>query len=377
MWFLWGDNRRGGAVMIYVPMLKTRDEELRVLRSTKECFSDKIIPLVEVISEKYQVRYEVDENGEFIRELHGKQMRKVPCKPTEQDIITLQKLNELVGDHKFFVDYFRFSLEKYGANIKFASAELAFRISNDYELYKKKVISVTEYENMIPVISVKPQFEIPKSELRNFIEQLQNSTEQVALRITEELVSTYSDIICNLLRKDDYLLFDVEEQNPETKFMEIEGLKELEAKCNIVLLNSPRKVSIKNGEYPEHDKTDLINNCAREIAASYDLLGYGDYCGLKDVMPLNSGPTTTGAALALFYDFAENVFYSYCNHDTSLGMKGYGDIIPVIESDEEILNPDGDCLGFEKMNNLDGNGNWSTWHYINAVRYIHQTSKYL
>ena len=76
-------------------------------------------------------------------------------------------------------------------------------------------------------------------------------------------------------------------------------------------------------------------------------------------------------------NFVENVFYSYCNHDTSLGMRGYGDIIPVIEADEEMLNPDGDCPGIEKMNNLDGNGNWSTWHYINAVRYIHQTSKYL
>ena len=213
--------------MIYVPMLKTRDEELRVLRSVEECFSDKIIPLVEVISEQYQVRYEVDENGEFIRKQHGKQMRKVPCKPTEQDIITLQKLNETVGDHKFFVDYFRFSLEKYGTNIKFTSAELAFRMSNDYELYKQKVVSVVEYENMIPVISVKTQFEIPKSELKSFIEQLQSNARQIALRITEEWISTYSDIIGKLLRKDDYLFFDIEEQNPETKFMEIEGLLEL------------------------------------------------------------------------------------------------------------------------------------------------------
>ena len=84
--------------MIYIPMLKTRDEELRVLKSMKECYSDKIIPLIEVISEKYQVRYQTDENGEFIREKHKTQYRKVKCTPTEQDIITLQNLNEMLED---------------------------------------------------------------------------------------------------------------------------------------------------------------------------------------------------------------------------------------------------------------------------------------
>lgn len=371
------NNGSGGVVMIYVPMLKTRDEEMRVLKSVKECFSDKVIPLVEVISEKYQIRYEVDENGEFIKKQHGKQMRKVPCEPTEQDIITLQKLNEMVEGRKLFVDYFRFSIRKYGRNIKFESAELAIRISNNYELYKKKVLSVIEYENMIPVISVKPEFEIPKSELKSFIEQLQMGTEQIALRITEEWIDLYTDIICNVLRKDDYLLFDIEEQNPETKFIEIESLKELDIRCNIVLLNSPRKASIRNGEYPEHDKTDLINNCARNIAKDYELAGYGDYCGLRDVMPLNNKSNGTGAALALLYNYKENAFYSYCNHDTSLGTRGYIDIIQMIKDEEGIHNADGDCPAYLRIHQIENTGSWNTWHHINAVRCIHQTSKYL
>lgn len=70
-------------------------------------------------------------------------------------------------------------------------------------------------------------------------------------------------------------------------------------------------------------------------------------------------------------------FYSYCNHDTSLGMKGYKDIIPLINEDKMKLNRDGDCPGFMKIEQIPSTGSWSTWHYINAVRYIHQTSKYL
>lgn len=365
--------------MIYIPMLKTRKEELRVLKLIKEHYSDKIIPLIEVICEIYNPNYLTDENGEFIKEKRNTQYRKIKCAPTEQDVITLQKLNEMVESHKLFIDYFIFSLNKYGKNIKFESAELAFNLSNDYQLYKDKVLSVAQYNNMIPVISVKPGFDIPKNELKSFVTQLQNKTEQIALRITEEWIDEYKDIISDLLRHQDFLLFDIEEQNPESKFMEIEDLNDLGAKCKIVLLNSPRKASIKNGKYPEHDKTDLINNCARDIAYANNLTGYGDYCGLRDVMPLNNKSNGKGAALALLYDFKENVFYSYCNHDTSLGMKGYLDIIPLIKEDEMKLNRDGDCPGFMRIEQIPNThtGSWSTWHYINAVRYIHQTSKYL
>lgn len=47
--------------MIYIPMLKTRKEELRVLKLMKEHYSDKIIPLIEVICEIYNPNYLTDE----------------------------------------------------------------------------------------------------------------------------------------------------------------------------------------------------------------------------------------------------------------------------------------------------------------------------
>ncbi len=160
--------------MIYIPMLKTRKEELKVLKVMKEHYSDKIIPLIEVIREIYKPNYLTDENGEFIKEKRNTQFRKIKCVPTEQDVITLQRFNEMVEGHKLFIDYFRFSLSKYGKNINFKSAELAINLNNDYQLYKDKVLSAAQYNNMIPVISVKPGFDIPKNELKSFVTQLQN-----------------------------------------------------------------------------------------------------------------------------------------------------------------------------------------------------------
>lgn len=63
--------------MIYIPMLKTRKEELRVLKLMKEHYSDKIIPLIEVICEIYNPNYLTDENGEFIKEKRNTQYRKI------------------------------------------------------------------------------------------------------------------------------------------------------------------------------------------------------------------------------------------------------------------------------------------------------------
>lgn len=363
--------------MIYVPILKTRKAEFKVLQKSEKYFAEKIIPLVEIIAEEYKVTYEKDENGEFIRQRHGKVMRRVRCKPTEEDIITLDNLNQLVGGKSVFIDYFRFSLDKYGKNIDFAKAELSYNLNNDYNLYKQKLLSVTEYENMIPVISVKKDFDIPKTELCDLLHKLQRRTKRVGLRITEEWLDTYEIILQNELREEDYLLFDIEEQNPEYKFIELDYIAELDLKCSVILVNSPQKMSAKNGDYPECGVADLIDNCAKEVAAGYEFEGYGDYCGLKDKMPLKDGGNGKGAALALLYDFRDNVFYSFCNHDTGLGLRGYRTVVKDVLAAEWKLNPDGDCPGYEKVHKLPNGGGWSNWHYINAVRYIQQVFKYL
>lgn len=360
--------------MMYVPMLKTRPEELRVAKEMHSCFSDNIIPLFEIINELYKTTYKRDSNGDFVYEQHKTRKVRAKAEPTEDDIVTLQSINNLVDGKLMFIDYFRFSLKKYGKNLSFKKAELSFNLNNDLELYKTKLLETTKYSNMIPVISLKPECDFPKVDLVKFVSKLQENTTHIALRITEEWIDYTKDII-QRLRETDFLLFDVEEQNPELKFMEIQELLDMQVDCKMILLNSPRKLALKNGEYPEHAQTDLINNCARVVAEDNEFDGYGDYCGLKDAMPTNDGSNGTGAALALLYDYEQNVFYSYCNHDTSLGMAGYTTLIPLIKADEPILNPERDCPGYKKIHSLPRTGSWNTWHHINAKRYIHQTYK--
>ena len=359
-------------------MLKMRSEELRVVKKMKGYFSDKIIPLIEILDDKYEPRYKMDSmTNEFIYKEVGKSRRRVTEVPQESDIITLEFLNELVNEKPLFIDYFRFTRKKYGNNIDFSKVELAWKLNNNEELYKNKIRDISKFSNMIPVVSIKKEFGMKKGHLKNFLLEIHEKNNSIALRITEEWLEEYDEVIKEVLTNRDYLLFDIEEQSPETKFMELEELIEKDYNAQIVLLNSPRKLSINNGQYPAHGVTDLIDNSARDKVSEYDLDGYGDYCGHKDTLPMLGGSNGTGAALALLYDYKSNEFYSYVNKDTSQGMRGYLALIPVILAEKMILDPLDECLAIKEIENLKSSGNWTTWININLTRYIHQIHKYM
>lgn len=362
--------------MIYVPVLKTRQEELRVAKALNECFSDNIVPLFEIIDDIHQRRYKVDPlTGDFIYKQFPKQKRKVRAEPTDADIITMDKINDIIGDRTAFIDYFRYTIKKYGRNIDVKKVELARRLNDDVNLYKERLKEIYLFNNLIPVVSIKASFFMPKNELKEFLIELKNINDRIALRITEEFIEIYQDILENVLEDTDFFLFDIEEQCPKTKFMELDEISEMDIDAKIVLLNSPRKAKTKNGDYPENNYTDLIDNCAKDKISEYNLDGYGDYCGLKDILPTTTKGNGTGAALALMYDYGENSFWAYTNKDTSLGPRGYKSLIPQIVSDKFKFDPDDDCEGYRKILEIPNSGNWSTWHNICLRRYISQIHK--
>lgn len=363
----------GGVGMIYVPILKTRRQELSVSKEMNYSFSDKIIPLFEILTDIYETKYKVDPiTDTFIMERKGKRKMRIKEIPTDADIITLDFVSKLMGNKKAFIDYFRFTIEKYGKNFDIGSVDLAWKLSRASVLYKKRIKEISEYSNLIPIVSIKSGFVFGKNELEELLIELQSKNEAIGLRITEEYLEEYSEIITNVLRSTDYLLFDIGEQNPTSKIMELEEVMELEISAKAILLNSPRKSNVRNGEYKEFGITELIDNSVREMFSEYGFDGIGDYCGLKDTLPSNGGSNGTGAALALLYDYEKNGFISFLNPDTSQGMSGYYLIIPVILSKKDILDPLHNCPAIRKIEKLEGSGNWSTWHYITITRYIHQ-----
>jgi len=92
--------------MIYLPMLKNRRAEMGVLKNMNACLSDKIIPLIEILTDMYEVNYKVDPiTNEFVYEKRGKTRRRIKEEPTDEDIITLEAINALLKGKRVFIDY--------------------------------------------------------------------------------------------------------------------------------------------------------------------------------------------------------------------------------------------------------------------------------
>ncbi|MBN2796526.1 MAG: hypothetical protein JXR88_14045 [Clostridia bacterium] len=271
-----------------------------------------------------------------------------------------------------FIDYFRYTTQAYGTGIDITKVALSRKLNDDFELYRSKLFNLSNFDNFIPVISIKPGFYMSPEDLKELMKALKKSSKKIALRITDDYVNDYADIMIECLDETDYLLFDIGEQSPEVKFMELTEIEDLQLSAQVILLNSPRKAKNKNGDFPENGYTDLIDNCALEKFDEYGFVGYGDYCGLKDTLPDNGGGNGTGAALALIYDHNENKFWAYTNKNTKEGMKGYYKLIPIILSDRDKFDPSKTCSGYQKILSIENSGNWSTWLNVCMRRYISQ-----
>ena len=242
----------------------------------------------------------------------------------------------------------------------------------DNNFYINELKKIKNDLGFIPVISIKKDFEIKSVDLYSIINNLQSKHNSIALRITDDYLEQYNDIFSKL-RHNDYLMLDIGEQNPDSKFIEIDEFSELEIQSQKVILNSPRLKEQKNGDY-SNGITNNIDTSLVNIIEEYGFDGYGDYMGLKDCMPENQGSRGIGNALALLYDYKINKFHCFINEDKNKGMTGYREVKKEILEVENELNPDMDCPAFAKIKSINC-GNWSTWHNITAERYIHQIYK--
>lgn len=360
---------------MFVPMFKGREKvEYKAIKEIRQYFSDQVIPLIEILKEnhKKEIDYDPITNEPKIKVKNGRKYKVYKSK-SDENVNTLEFLNEMVEGKTVFIDYFRYDIEKYGTDINVSGVSLSYKLNNDQNLYFNKLKELVGYPNMIPVVSIKKEYGIGKSILEKLLMDLQKKKSTIAIRITDELYDEYSDLIQQSLRETDYLLFDIENQNPKTKFMELSEIGLDENKFKKILLCTTRG-SLKNGGYPDEGVTDLIYTNTKSEAESYNFNGYGDYCGLKDDLPKNGGGNS-GAAIALFYDAKIEKFYSYVEKDTSLGQRGYNRLVPKIISDAKILDVNNDCPIFKtikEQHRMGKDGGWCTWKVYCILRYVDQ-----
>lgn len=362
---------------MYIPIMKNRNEETRVSKVCSSFFSDEVVPLFEIIQDKYIKRYEVDETGEYKYEIKPGNIKKskIELIPKEEDIITLDEINKNIEGKKAFIDFFRFFESEYGRNRNFKNIETSILLSRNFNYYRSRILQIAKFKNFIPTISIKKGLEISIYDLTILVNDIRKLGSSVALRITADFLDTYLEFIEENLYGTDYVMLDIREDSMNSKIMEIEDFETLNFSGKKILLNSPRKRSMQNKEFGNLNFTTKIDNSVSEHYKDFHFDGFGDFGGLKDDLPTDIR-SSRGAALALLFFKEYNKFYSIVNEDTSLGVSGYDYVKQEVIKRKNFFDPDNTCLGMAKIKELKKNGNFATWNNVNLTRYIQlQASK--
>jgi len=364
---------------MYIPIMKNRREEILVSKDLNYTFGEIIFPLFEIIKDEYKPTYAIDnDTGGFLyeRKPNSKRKTKIKLENTEKNIITLQKISEILKGKKGFIDFFRFSDNEY-KNIDFNKVELSLKLSRQFDYYINRVSGITFFDNLIPVVSLKKGIYIDKNLIEKLIIDLQSKSNIIAIRITDDLIEDYISLLHRSLRESDYLMLDFRDQDIKSKEVELTYFSNLKSKFIKIVLNSPRKLKFKNGNYENDTYTSLIDNSLLELYKKLGFSGFGDFGGLKDELPKTGISNGTGSALALIYFRKNNQFYSIVNYDTKLGIYGYNQVREIIISRMHDFDPDNICPAMNKIKKMTNSaGGWSTWININLTRYIHQLYHY-
>lgn len=358
--------------------MKNRREEMRVCYDLNNLFGKEIIPMIEVIKDDYKKEYEIDlETGDFVYESKGdskRRSRKIK-QNSDENIITLTKISNILNHKTAFIDFFRFSDGEY-KDVDFNKVELSLKFNNDFEYYKKRVLELLEYPNFIPVINIKKNFESKKYEIVGLVKQIKDRKKIVALRISDNIFNEYLEILNQYLDVDDFFMLDLRNSNIRSKEIELLEFSRLTLRCKKIVLHSPRSLNYKNGNYEDEQFTQLIDNSLQKDYLNHNFYGVGNYGGLKDELPKKGGSKGIGSALALLYFKKYNKFFSLVCNDTSQGIRGYIHIRDRILNDLSFFDPKNNCPAIKRIRDMRTSaGTWSTWINICLTRYINEISQ--
>lgn len=337
---------------MYIPVLKNRLFENKLLREQCTYFDDTIMPLIEVLNQKIgRTTMQVDE---------------------------LLSVYDSHINSPYFIDFFTFDEGEY---TNFDLNQVPFYIAHRNDTindYRNLLALVCNTKHGIPVISIKKgrEFLLNRASIKSLIRDLQSLTSKIAVRIQSLLLQSYFFEIDTSLRENDLLIYDINEESIQSKVFDRKQLSNRAGSYKVVLLHSPRSSKLNNGSYLDGDYSGLIDNSIKNDYKNLGFDGFADYAGLKNVLPTDGG-NGKGAALGLFYDNTNNQFFSIMNPDIDQGTRGH---LYVLDQAFKIyknkLDPLDNCPAFKYMySNLYSQGKpgqWGQWKYITVLRYISQ-----
>lgn len=348
-------NPKEGNGPIYTPVLRARQEEIKVLKYFD--FGSYIFPLMEIIKP-----FDRKNNKKPFNEIYGKIIEKVSAP-------------------NVFIDLPLYLNER--RSMKAETLEFVLSVISNWEKRTDHILSLSDYrEKLIPVISSY----LPYSEFSFLEEQvaaLRPVYKSLCIRVSYKNFLSEIEIIESLLNKNDFLIVDFEHINSLPSgpaLREItERLKEFD-KCHKIVIRSAINNDVTNKDLENNEVVYGADNHILDLYQDYGGDSFGDYAGIKKDALTEGGTISPGF---IFFDGTKNQYFGfkYVNKRELEAFKN--DIVPaVLRSDaaQRMENSEIDFLsesneGWNSLNRIydgrESGKNQAKFKGISMMHYLH------
>ena len=304
----------------YMPVLRVRQEEIKVLKSFD--FGKRIYPCLEIIKELDRE----SNNGKT------KNSTKPKVQKTFEDVY-LPLINNINAE-QVFVDL-PVHLQPI-RGMKKPTILFLRRVVANREVrteYLKKLIPLAT--KVIPVISTYSEMTGERASITLQENDLRPYFKKIAFRTFINTFPRDINQIRKLIQKDDYIIMDWEDLELDMSDGDqqdiVDELKKLD--CNIIVHRNPFPKGITNAGLEHGVIVDTIDNSLINIYEGFSGSIFSDYVGIKKDDIGDGGTISPGF---FYYDAIKNVFYGY---RYKYGSHKKGQPKPRIEEYETTIIP--------------------------------------
>ena len=270
----------------YVPILRNLRAEREAM--THLNFSDKTIPLIEIVLEKPQINSKKDFvsfNNEYFNKLSNYFLVDIPM------YIDLAKIN------------------------KTSAKSFLSSIYNNQTNRINSLLSLSSISpgKMIPVVSYTPNIAYTKNTITEQTIILSKAYKKLGYRIFESCSNEIIEELKKVVTEEDIILLDIRDRNHNDKSLKslyfiINGIKN-SSNCKTVILHRALPDSIKNtGLIDNHAISEAVTDLLFVYNTDYNFDAFGDFAGIK-VNPLKNIPVSSPAYI--HYDNSSNKYIGF------------------------------------------------------------------
>ncbi len=337
---------------MYIPILKNRMYEVKLLKEFSHLFNDATTPLLELI--------------------HLKPKKGVED-PFKHRLLEYQSIIE----KEFFVEFYQYNDKKH-KNADHSKINISYDIyQNDNEenyiinLYRK----LKEINLAIPVVTVS-NINLHRDYAR-IIKFVKKHFKTVVLRFKLNALNDTIKECLNMLRENDTVFVDIDEESVLSTKRKIKKINLSDYKFKKILTYSARKKSQTYSELST-GQTKIIDE---EPILCYKKLGFdgiANYLGIKDDLPAKGGNTSGENPTAILFDYKANAYKIEQSEDLK-GAEGFKSIMKTLMKKDGWTNDNNDCDCYKEMLIREKNDKYKTFgtfKFFTIIRYLSQMKRY-